>query len=108
MNNTEFRKELKKIYNNSDVATDGTYIDTDLLKSKVNIVDIIQSRIDLKKRGSSYTAKCPFHGEKTGSFTVSEKRQTFKCFGCGATGDAIEFVMKYDKCTFKEAVCKLS
>ena len=107
MNMTEFRAELRKIYDSSDVATDGTFVDTDLLKQNIDILDVVQSRIDLRKAGSSWKARCPFHDEKTGSFTVNTRKQTFKCFGCGEGGDVIKFVMLYDKCSFKEAIAKL-
>jgi len=69
-----------------------TFID-DIL-TKVNIVDLINSRVKLKKAGRDYQACCPFHHEKTPSFTVSDKKQFYHCFGCGAHGNAISFLMR--------------
>ena len=63
---------------------------------RVNVVDLIGSRLPLKKSGSQYVGLCPFHGEKTPSFFVSESRQRFKCFGCATSGNAIDFIMKYE------------
>ena len=79
-----------------------TFID-DIL-TKINIVDLINSRVKLKKAGRDYQACCPFHHEKTPSFTVSDKKQFYHCFGCGAHGNAISFLMEYDKLEFVEAV----
>lgn len=76
--------------------------------SKCNILDVISPLVPLKKSGSNYKACCPFHKEKTPSFTVSESKQIFHCFGCGASGDAISFVMKYYNLTFPEAVERLA
>ena len=73
-----------------------------------NIVDVISSYFPLKKSGSNYKARCPFHDEKTPSFVVSEKKQIFKCFGCGVAGNAITFVRDYEKVSFLEAVKKLA
>lgn len=83
-----------------------TFID-DIL-TKVNIVDLINSRVKLKKAGRDYQACCPFHHEKTPSFTVSDKKQFYHCFGCGAHGNAISFLMEYDKLEFLEAVEELA
>ena len=83
-----------------------TFID-DIL-TKTNIVDLINSRIKLKKAGRDYQACCPFHHEKTPSFTVSDKKQFYHCFGCGAHGNAISFLMEYDKLEFVEAVEELA
>jgi len=73
-----------------------------------NIVDIIGSYFPLKKMGSNYKARCPFHDEKTASFVVSEKKQIFKCFGCGKGGNAIHFVQEYEKISFMESIKKLA
>ena len=73
-----------------------------------NIVDVIGSYIPLKRAGSNYKARCPFHEEKTPSFMVSEKKQIFKCFGCGKAGNVITFVRDYEKISFLEAVKKLA
>ena len=83
-----------------------TFID-DIL-TKVNIVDLINSRVKLKKAGRDYQACCPFHHEKTPSFTVSDKKQFYHCFGCGAHGNAISFLMEYNKLEFLEAVEELA
>jgi len=74
------------------------------IKSKIDIVDLIQSYIPLKKRGKNFWANCPFHGEKTPSFTVSPDLQIFKCFGCGKAGDIFTFVQEYEKIEFREAL----
>ncbi|MBI5327008.1 MAG: hypothetical protein HZB80_01770 [Deltaproteobacteria bacterium] len=65
---------------------------------------VINSGIPLKKRGKNHIGLCPFHSEKTPSFTVSEEKQIFRCFGCGEGGDAISFLMKLHKITFREAM----
>lgn len=81
---------------------DSTY-KTQLL-SRTNIVEIIQGRITLTKAGKNYQACCPFHQEKTPSFTVSEEKQFFYCFGCGESGNAIDFMMQYDNLSFVESI----
>lgn len=78
------------------------------LLSKVDIVDTIALRIELKKKGSEYAACCPFHNEKTPSFYVSPSKQFYHCFGCGAHGTAISFLMEYDNLNFPEAVEQLA
>ncbi len=85
---------------------DPVYIEQ--LLSRINIVDLIQGRLTLKKAGKDYQACCPFHQEKTPSFTVSEEKQFFHCFGCGEHGSAISFLMKYDGLSFPEAIETLS
>ena len=70
-----------------------TFID-DLL-NRIDIVDVVDHRVKLKKSGKNYSACCPFHEEKTPSFTVSPDKQFYYCFGCGATGNAIGFLMEY-------------
>ncbi len=74
------------------------------IKDRVDIVDIVSDYTDLKKTGKSYKALCPFHSEKTPSFVVSPDKQIFHCFGCGAGGDAITFVMKQEGISFAEAI----
>ena len=74
------------------------------LLERVDIVDVISSRIKLKKTGSGYMACCPFHSEKTPSFSVSSQKQFFNCFGCHEAGNAYRFIMKYDNVNFTEAV----
>ncbi len=71
---------------------------------RTDIVDTVSQYMDLKRRGSSYKGLCPFHGEKTPSFTVSAEKQLFHCFGCGAGGDVISFVMRAESIDFIEAV----
>ncbi|MCL2610340.1 MAG: DNA primase [Defluviitaleaceae bacterium] len=73
-----------------------------------DIVDLIGSYISLKKRGDSYLGNCPFHNEKTPSFTVNSVKGVYKCFGCGEGGDAYSFIMKYENIGFKEAMEKLA
>ncbi len=73
-----------------------------------NIVDVINSYFPLKKAGSNFKACCPFHDEKTPSFMVSERKQIFKCFGCGKGGNVITFVRDYEKISFIEALRKLA
>lgn len=74
------------------------------LKSRISIVDIISARIRLHKVGNVWKALCPFHKEKTGSFHVDEAKGLYHCFGCGAGGDSIKFVMNYEKVSFWEAI----
>ena len=69
-----------------------------------DIVDVIGSYVQLKRAGSGYKGLCPFHSEKTPSFSVSPSRQTYHCFGCGEGGNVISFVMKYENDTFPEAM----
>lgn len=76
----------------------------DEIKSRCNIVDVIGRVVPLKKAGSNYKGICPFHNEKTPSFVVSETKQIFTCFGCGATGDVLEFVKRYYNLDFRGAV----
>ena len=76
----------------------------DELIARADIVEVIGSRVPLKKAGREFKACCPFHGEKTPSFTVSQVKQFYHCFGCGAHGTALGFLMEYDKLGFVEAV----
>lgn len=78
------------------------------LKSRLDIVDVVGSYIELKKSGANFKALCPFHGEKTPSFVVSPKKQIFHCFSCGLGGDSVKFVMEYDKLSYPEAIEKLA
>ncbi|MDD3289600.1 MAG: DNA primase [Eubacteriales bacterium] len=80
----------------------------DEIKSRCSIVDIISPLVQLKRAGTNYKGICPFHNEKTPSFVVSEAKQIFTCFGCGASGDVIEFVKRYHNLTFPEAVERLA
>ena len=72
--------------------------------SRNDIVDVISGYIKLKKNGSSYVGLCPFHNEKSPSFSVSGSRQLYHCFGCGAGGNVVTFIMEYENYTFPEAV----
>jgi len=76
----------------------------DELHEKIDIVSVISQYVKLKKRGRNFVGLCPFHEEKTPSFVVSPEKQIFHCFGCGASGDVIKFLMKIDGMDFKEAV----
>ena len=74
------------------------------IKSQNDIVDVISERVRLKKSGRNFTGLCPFHNEKTPSFSVSQEKQIYKCFGCGEAGNVISFVMKEKNLPFIEAV----
>src|SRR5512135_2484509 len=78
------------------------------IKAKSDIVDFISSYVQLKKSGQNWKGNCPFHSEKTPSFTVSPSKQIFHCFGCGAGGDAVGFMMKRENLTFPEALRRLA
>ncbi len=80
----------------------------DDLVNRIDIVEIVDSRVPLKKAGREYTACCPFHNEKTPSFTVSSSKQFYHCFGCGAHGTAVGFLMEYDHMSFPEAIEELA
>ncbi|EEI85234.1 DNA primase [Anaerococcus lactolyticus ATCC 51172] len=74
------------------------------IKENSDIVDIIGEYVDLKKAGSSYKGLCPFHNEKTPSFTVDKKKQLFHCFGCGAGGDVVSFIMQKEGLSYPESL----
>ena len=76
----------------------------DDLLARVDIVDVISSRLQMKRAGTNFKACCPFHGEKTPSFTVSQTKQFYHCFGCGANGSAISFLMEFDGMHFVDAI----
>ncbi|AOV07878.1 DNA primase [Sporosarcina ureilytica] len=78
------------------------------IRTKTDIVDLIGEYIQLTKRGKNWFGLCPFHGENTPSFSVSEDKQLFHCFGCGASGNAITFVMDLESRTFTETISKLA
>ena len=82
------------------------FIDDLLLR--IDIVEVIDARVPLKKAGKDYKACCPFHDEKTPSFTVSASKQFYHCFGCGAHGTAIGFLMEHERMSFPEAVAELA
>ena len=72
--------------------------------SRIDIIEIISSFIKLKKRGTNYIGLCPFHNEKTPSFTVSPSKEIYKCFGCGRSGNTISFLMEHEKYSYVEAL----
>ena len=76
----------------------------DKVRDASNIIDVISQHLELKKSGSGYLGLCPFHGEKTASFSVSEDKQVYHCFGCKASGDVFRFVQEYQGLTFPETV----
>lgn len=80
----------------------------DDLLDRTDIVDVIGARVDLRKAGKNHKARCPFHDEKTPSFSVNQDKQFYYCFGCSAGGNAIGFIMDYDRIDFPEAVERLA
>jgi DNA primase len=80
----------------------------DDLVARADVVEIVNARVPLKRKGKEYTACCPFHNEKTPSFTVSETKQFYHCFGCGAHGTALGFLMEYENMEFIDAVEELA
>ncbi|MBT3755475.1 MAG: DNA primase [Candidatus Cloacimonetes bacterium] len=80
----------------------------DEILERNDIVDVINSYIPLKKTGSNFKARCPFHDEKTASFVVSPQKQIYKCFGCGKGGNVITYVQDFEKISFPEALRKLA
>lgn len=78
------------------------------LKQMIDIADVVGSYLELTKSGASFKALCPFHGEKTPSLIIHPQKGFYHCFGCGASGDAIKFVMEYEKLTYPEAIEKIA
>ncbi len=74
------------------------------VRMKNDIVDVISGYVKIQKKGASYFGLCPFHNEKSPSFSVSGAKQMYYCFGCGAGGNVFTFIMKYENYTFAEAV----
>ena len=74
------------------------------VRTRNDIVDVISQYVKLQRKGSSYFGLCPFHNEKTPSFSVSPGKQMYYCFGCGAGGNVLTFVMEYENFTFVEAL----
>ena len=80
----------------------------DQINETADIVDIVSQRVDLQKRGKDYFGLCPFHSEKTPSFSVAPDKGIFHCFGCGKGGNSINFLMEYEKIDFMDAVMDLA
>ena len=83
------------------------YFIDDLL-ARINITDVVESRVKLRKSGKNYAGLCPFHNEKSPSFTVNPEKQFYYCFGCGAGGNALGFLMEYENTSFPEAIEELA
>ena len=80
----------------------------DDLLARIDVVEVVGERVKLKKAGRNHSGLCPFHQEKSPSFTVSADKQFYHCFGCGAHGNALRFLMEYDNLRFPEAVEQLA
>ena len=80
----------------------------DRLVSDSDIVSVLSAYLDLQKKGNNYVCRCPFHEEKTGSFTVSPQKSIYHCFGCGKGGNVLTFIQEYEGLNFVEAVEKLA
>ena len=80
----------------------------DQLRSRLTLSDVIGKRIKVMRSGREYKACCPFHKEKTPSFTINDDKQFYHCFGCGSHGDVIKFVMEHDNMSFMDTVEILS
>src|SRR5438477_13053090 len=74
------------------------------ITNRIDIIDVINEFVKLKKRGANYLGLCPFHNEKTPSFTVSPSKEIYKCFGCGRSGNTISFLMEHEKYSYAEAL----
>src|SRR5574344_2103980 len=81
---------------------------TDQLRERLSILDVVSRRVPLTKKGQNYWGCCPFHNEKTPSFSVNEEKGFYHCFGCGEHGDIISFVMKSENVDFKTAISNLA
>ena len=79
-----------------------------VIKERVNLVEILSNDLKLIKSGSNYKALCPFHEEKTPSFTVNVAKQNYVCYGCGKSGDVFSYIMEKYKITFREALEKIA
>ena len=78
------------------------------LLSRVDIVDVVGRRVELKRSGANHMGLCPFHAEKSPSFSVNAAKQFYHCFGCGAHGDVIRFLMEHSGASFRDAVAELA
>src|SRR5438477_3770078 len=74
------------------------------ITNRIDIIDVINEFVKLKKRGANYLGLCPFHNEKTPSFTVSPSKEIYKCFGCGRSGNTISYIMEHDKYSYVETL----
>ena len=74
------------------------------IQGRTDIIDVVGNFVKLKRRGSNYLGLCPFHNEKSPSFTVSPSKEIYKCFGCGRSGNTISFVMEHEKYSYVEAL----
>src|SRR5215472_11087236 len=74
------------------------------ITNRIDIIDVVSEFVKLKKRGANYLGLCPFHNEKTPSFTVSPAKEIYKCFGCGRSGNTISFLMEHEKFSYVEAL----
>ena len=74
------------------------------VRQTADILDVIGKYVDLKQKGNNYFGLCPFHNEKTGSFSVAPQKQIYHCFGCGSGGNVFSFLMNYQKVSFPESV----
>src|SRR6201996_9790589 len=74
------------------------------ITNRIDIIDVVSEFVKLKKRGANYLGLCPFHNEKTPSFTVSPAKEIYKCFGCGRSGNTISFLMEHEKYSYAEAL----
>ena len=93
--------------NNNSGSAPGGRIDTAALLARVDIVAVIDAYVPLTKNGAEYEACCPFHNEATPSFKVSQVKQFYHCFGCGANGDALKFLMEHQGLSFVGAAQQL-
>ena len=80
----------------------------DRVRDAADILDVVSQYVDLKQRGANYFGLCPFHGEKTPSFSVAPAKQIYHCFGCSSGGNVFSFLMEYQKITFPEAIKTLA
>ena len=80
----------------------------DRIRDAADILDIVAEHVELRRRGKNFFGLCPFHAEKTPSFSVAPDKQIFHCFGCGAGGNVITFLMEYEKISFTEALQSLA
>src|SRR6516164_3588957 len=74
------------------------------ITNRIDIIDVVGEFVKLKKRGANYLGLCPFHNERTPSFTVSPAKEIYKCFGCGRSGNSISFLMEHEKYSYVEAL----